>query len=55
MKLLLDANISWRLIKKLEPFFEEVQHVDSIGFQPPLKDIEIWHYAKEKSVYNNNK
>lgn len=47
MKLLLDANLSWRLIKKLAPYFHEVNHVDQLGIQIPAKDTEIWQYAKE--------
>lgn len=49
MKLLLDANLSWRLIKKLSSFFTKVEHVDSIGFQVPAQDIEIWQYAKQNN------
>jgi len=29
MKLLLDANLSWRLCGDLKDHFEEVQHVDA--------------------------
>ncbi len=47
MKLLLDANLSWRLVPKLTPYFSEVVHIDSTHFQMPAKDIEIWRYAKE--------
>jgi len=47
MKLLLDANLSWRLVPKLTPYFSEVVHIDSTHFQMPAKDIEIWQYAKE--------
>ena len=45
MKLLLDANISWRLAARLKPHYEECHHVDYIGFDNPAKDIEIWNYA----------
>ena len=45
MKLLLDANISWRLISALAEHFEECRHVDNIGLNVPAKDIEIWRYA----------
>ena len=41
MKLLLDANLSWRLSKLLSEFFEEVIHVDSTSLPAPAKDIEI--------------
>lgn len=45
MKLLLDANISWRLMSRLQPHFDECHHVDFIGLTVPAKDIEIWNYA----------
>lgn len=47
MKLLLDANLSWRLIKKLDNHFNSVVHVDSELTSHPAKDIEIWNYALE--------
>ena len=47
MKILLDANLSWRLIKKLQPFFEEIIHVNDLKLHQPLSDIEIWNFAKE--------
>ena len=45
MKLLLDANISWRLTAKLKSDFTDCFHVDHIGLTIPAKDIEIWDYA----------
>jgi predicted nuclease of predicted toxin-antitoxin system len=45
MKLLLDANISFRLIPDLKLHFQDCFHVDQIGLVIPAKDIEIWHYA----------
>jgi len=47
MKILLDANISWKLINVLAPIFGECTHVDSIGLKVPAKDISIWNYALE--------
>lgn len=47
MKIILDANLSWRLIKKLEPYFEEVIHVKDLNFMQPAKDIEIWTFARD--------
>lgn len=47
MKLLLDANLSWRLTNKLLPHFGECLHVDKTGLQAPAKDSEIWNYALE--------
>ena len=45
MKLLLDANISWRLTVKLKSHFEDCFHVDHIGLNVPASDISIWNYA----------
>lgn len=46
MKLLLDANISWRIIKNIEPYVDECIYVDQCDLKVPAKDIEIWDYAK---------
>ncbi|GAB4264167.1 MAG: hypothetical protein Kow0027_31200 [Saprospiraceae bacterium] len=46
MKLLLDANLSWRLIKPLKNSFEDVEHVNELPIAQPAKDIEIWNFAK---------
>jgi predicted nuclease of predicted toxin-antitoxin system len=48
MKLLLDANISWKLANILEPIFGECVHADLIGIGVPAKDIDIWNYALSK-------
>ena len=47
MKILLDANISWKLVNILKPIFGECSHVDSIGLHVPAEDIDIWNYALE--------
>ncbi|MBL7765531.1 MAG: DUF5615 family PIN-like protein [Chitinophagaceae bacterium] len=47
MKLLLDANISWRLCKALNEQFEEVIHVDQV-LNTPSSDAQIWKYALSK-------
>ncbi len=55
MKLLLDANISWRLVAKLKLHFQDCFHVDSIGLSVPAKDVEIWDYAHlNKSIIVTN-
>ncbi len=46
MKLLLDHNISPRLIAKLEAEFGTMAHVDRLGMSKAT-DISIWNYAKE--------
>ena len=45
MKLLLDANISWRLCFQLKSNFEDCVHVDYIGLKIPPSDNDIWKYA----------
>ena len=47
MKLLLDANISWRLCSFFEENFGECIHVNKTELQPPAKDQNIWQYAKK--------
>lgn len=47
MKLLLDANISWKLAATLKDHFNDCIHVNNISeLVFPAKDIEIWEYAK---------
>ena len=50
MKLLLDANLSWRLKKLLLPHFEDVEHVDQCGLRVPASDTEIWEWAKKNDA-----
>ena len=47
MKILLDANISWKLVNSLKPIYDECAHVDLIGLKIPADDIVIWNYAFE--------
>ena len=47
MKILLDANISWKIAKNLDPIFGKCEHVDFIKINIPANDLEIWNYAKE--------
>ena len=44
MRLLLDQNLSWRLIRLLEPNFPDVVHVSTIGLSQAT-DQQIWIYA----------
>lgn len=46
MKLLLDANLSWRLVRFLEPTFPEIRHVNKTGLSIPASDTAIWNWAK---------
>lgn len=50
MKLLLDANVSWRLCTVLQPHFEDCFHVDHVGLSIPAKDIDIWNYALSNNL-----
>lgn len=45
MKLLLDANLSWRLIAELENHFDQIKHVDQLGLSIPVPDHVIWEFA----------
>jgi predicted nuclease of predicted toxin-antitoxin system len=45
MKVLLDANISWKLVDKLRPIFGDCNHVDLIELNVPVEDKDIWAYA----------
>jgi predicted nuclease of predicted toxin-antitoxin system len=47
MNLLLDANLSWRMVSVLKQHFGDCLHVDSIGLKSPAKDAEIWDYARK--------
>jgi predicted nuclease of predicted toxin-antitoxin system len=47
MKLLLDANISWRSCSFFTENFGECVHVNKTTLPRPAVDIEIWQFAKE--------
>jgi len=49
MKLLFDANISWRIIKPLENDFSNCLHAKDIEVTQPAKDLEIWEFAKHNN------
>lgn len=46
MKLLLDANLSYRLTKRLADVFPDSLHVTRTGLAIPAKDTAIWQWAK---------
>ncbi len=52
MKLLLDANISWRLSARLKSHFEDCFHVDFIGLAIPAKDIVVRHFKQTLRLTN---
>jgi predicted nuclease of predicted toxin-antitoxin system len=47
MKLLLDANISWRLVKLLQNSGVDCIQVEQTDLPVPSSDLQIWQYAKE--------
>lgn len=47
MKLLLDQNISRKLVKELNDLFPESNHVYLLGLHT-ASDEEIWKYARDK-------
>jgi predicted nuclease of predicted toxin-antitoxin system len=48
MKLLLDQNLSYRLITSLKDIFPEVTHVTELSLEK-ASDEDIWKYAKENN------
>lgn len=46
MKLLFDANLSYRLVKKTKNQFPGSKHIINTGLNQPAKDKEIWEWAK---------
>ena len=47
MKILIDANLSYRLSKRVGYLFEEVLHAERTGLPIPASDIDIWNWARE--------
>lgn len=48
MKLLLDENLSPRLVQRLEPVYPGTTHVDLVGLHGKA-DAEIWEFARRES------
>jgi predicted nuclease of predicted toxin-antitoxin system len=49
IKLLFDANISYRIKKKVDSYFGELLHVTDTNLPVPAKDSEIWEWAKKNN------
>ncbi len=49
MKILLDANLSYRLVKKLSKTYPECLHVTRTGLSIPADDLDIWNWAKDNN------
>jgi len=47
MKLLIDENISYRIVAKLKDIFPFSNHVKTLGLAQK-DDIDIWHFAKKE-------
>ena len=47
MKLLLDANISWRLCSFITEKICDCEHVNRVIIPLPADDLSIWKYAKD--------
>lgn len=50
MKILLDANISWRIKENLKEWFEDCIHVDNCGLNAPVTDQQIQNFAKANQL-----
>lgn len=46
MHILLDANLSYRLVKKLADSFPDCLHVTRTGLAIPADDVDIWQWAR---------
>ncbi|MDX1939476.1 MAG: DUF5615 family PIN-like protein [Saprospiraceae bacterium] len=49
VKLLIDANLSYRLVKKLAGEFSDCLHVSKTGLSIPANDNDIWDWAKQNN------
>ncbi|MCP2027665.1 putative nuclease of putative toxin-antitoxin system [Flavobacterium sp. HSC-32F16] len=49
MKLLFDANISWRITKLIKNDFFDCFNSKDIPVDQPAKDLEIWEYARKNN------
>jgi predicted nuclease of predicted toxin-antitoxin system len=47
MKLLLDQNLSWRLVGELQDLFPESSHVREAGMDRAADDV-VWEHAKRE-------
>jgi predicted nuclease of predicted toxin-antitoxin system len=50
IRLLLDANLSWRSAPVLQQYFTSCLHLDSAGLNVPASDAEIWEYARKNEM-----
>ncbi len=50
MKLLLDENLSWRMVAVLKHYFEDCIHISNIKLSRLPTDTEVWNYAKQNNL-----
>lgn len=50
LRLLLDANLSWRSAAVLKKHYGDCFHVDHVNLNVPAQDAEIWEYAKQNDL-----
>lgn len=50
MHWLLDANLSYRLVRQLEELVVEVTHVSRAGLPVPATDQQIWVWARQRNA-----
>lgn len=48
MKLLLDQNISFKLVERLRDLYPESKHVGAVGLAK-VGDVGVWEYARENA------
>jgi predicted nuclease of predicted toxin-antitoxin system len=49
MKLLIDANLSWRLVNLLGVEFNGITHITQVGLQENSSDTTIWNFAHQNN------
>lgn len=47
MRLLLDANLSPKIVRRIATAFPECLHMFNTGLTVDARDIDIWSYARE--------
>jgi predicted nuclease of predicted toxin-antitoxin system len=50
MRLLLDDNISYRIVKKISESFPDCLHASRIGTQRPAPDRTLWEFARREGL-----
>jgi predicted nuclease of predicted toxin-antitoxin system len=51
MKILVDENLLWRIVPKVNSIFPEIIHLTETSIKLGASDYEIWNYAKENSYH----